>query len=69
MAYISNAQPNAGLLNAVNGVFSGFVQTVGMYRTYLRTKSELESLTLRELDDLGINRGDIQRIAKNSAFN
>jgi len=32
-------------------------------RIYKRTRKELNSLTRRELDDIGINLGDIDRIA------
>jgi len=34
---------------------------------YLRTLRELMSCTDRELDDLGIERGDIEHIARQSA--
>lgn len=33
------------------------------WRNYRRTVNELNSLTNRELDDLGINRGDIKYVA------
>ena len=36
-------------------------------RVYLRTLRELSSCTDRELGDLGIARGDIYRIARESA--
>lgn len=35
------------------------------WRNYRRTVTELSSLTNRELDDLGINRGDIGLVARN----
>jgi uncharacterized protein YjiS (DUF1127 family) len=35
------------------------------WRNYRRTVSELSSLSNRELDDLGINRGDISFVARN----
>lgn len=34
------------------------------WRNYRRTVSELNSLSNRELDDLGINRGDIPFVAR-----
>ena len=34
------------------------------WRNYRRTVSELNSLSNRELDDLGINRGDIPYVAR-----
>jgi uncharacterized protein YjiS (DUF1127 family) len=36
-------------------------------RVYLRTLRELSSCTDRELQDLGIGRGDIEHIARQSA--
>ena len=35
------------------------------WRNYRRTVTELSSLSNRELDDLGINRGDINFVARN----
>lgn len=37
------------------------------WRKYRETYSELMRLTSRELNDLGINRGDITQIAKQTA--
>lgn len=34
------------------------------WRNYRRTVSELNALSNRELDDLGINRGDIPYVAR-----
>lgn len=34
------------------------------WRNYRRTVNELNSLTTRELDDLGISRGDIHAVAR-----
>lgn len=36
------------------------------WRNYRRTVSELSALSNRELDDLGINRGDIDIVARNT---
>jgi uncharacterized protein YjiS (DUF1127 family) len=41
-----------------------FGTSVRRYRLYHRTVTELNSLTDRELADLGISRGDIQEIAR-----
>lgn len=37
------------------------------WQTYRRIRNELASLGTRELDDLGIGRGDIDRIARKAA--
>jgi uncharacterized protein YjiS (DUF1127 family) len=37
------------------------------YKRYSRTVSELEMLTVRELNDLGISPWDIKRVAKEAS--
>lgn len=37
------------------------------WRKYRETVRELQSLTTRELSDLGINRGDIGRLAREAS--
>lgn len=39
---------------------------IATWKRYSRTVSELQSLSNRELADLGIMRGDIQRVAKDA---
>jgi uncharacterized protein YjiS (DUF1127 family) len=36
------------------------------WRNYRRTVTELSALSNRELDDLGINRGDIPHVARHT---
>ena len=36
------------------------------WRSYRRTVNELQGLSKRELDDLGISRADIPRVARDS---
>lgn len=36
------------------------------WRNYRRTVTELNALSNRELDDLGINRGDIPHVARHA---
>ena len=40
---------------------------IATWKRYSRTVSELQSLSNRELADLGIARSDIQRVAKSAA--
>lgn len=40
---------------------------IATWKRYNRTVSELQSLTNRELADLGIARTDIQRVARDAA--
>ena len=39
------------------------------YARYVRTRDELAGLTDRELADIGLVRGDIERIARQAALN
>lgn len=48
----------------INGVSARFAQ----YRTYRKTLEELESLTDRELSDLGISRHSVRAIAYRAAY-
>ena len=43
------------------------VSTYKNWRKYRDTYNELMRLSHRELDDLGINRGEISRVAKEAA--
>jgi len=46
-------------------MFNTFVRQYSSWRRYRSTYNELMKLSNRELDDLGINRGDIDSVAKN----
>ena len=45
----------------------GIRQTLKRWQAYQQTVRELASLDRRQLDDLGISRTDIQRIAREHA--
>jgi uncharacterized protein YjiS (DUF1127 family) len=47
--------------------FASLAQRWAAYQTYRHTLSELETLNDRELNDIGISRWDIRRIARDSA--
>lgn len=42
------------------------IGTFRKWRNYRRTVAELNALSNRELDDLGISRGDIPFVARNT---
>lgn len=58
--------------HTINGRFGGFIGGVSarfaQYRTYRRTLDELESLTDRELADLGIARHALRAVAYRAAY-
>ena len=47
----------------VNGLYTRFRR----WRRYRDTVRELQGLSTRELNDLGINRGDISRLAREAS--
>ena len=47
---------------------STLVQDIKNYRMYRKTIAELEKLTYRELDDLGLNRSGIKATARQAVY-
>lgn len=48
-------------------LFERLVTRLKEQRRYRRTINELSALTDRELDDIGLTRGDIENVARRSA--
>lgn len=48
-------------------LFQRILHWVGEQRRYRRTLNELSALSGRELDDIGLNRDDIEGVARRSA--
>jgi uncharacterized protein YjiS (DUF1127 family) len=51
----------------LSALFASLAQRWAAYQTYRDTLAELETLSDRELNDIGISRWDIRRIARESA--
>ena len=49
-------------------IFGGVVDRISRYRDYRTTLNELQTLSERELIDLGITRGDVRAIAYRAAY-
>jgi len=49
-------------------IFGGIVERFTRYRDYRTTLNELQTLSERELVDLGITRGDVRSIAYRAAY-
>lgn len=56
-----------GVTHRVRRLFSGLSLWLQERRAYARTLAELQSLSDRELADIGISRADISLIARDSA--
>lgn len=65
MAYVAASNTHAPRA-AAGGLFAGFKRWIAERRAFNTTYNELSALSDRELDDLGISRGDIVRIANDS---
>jgi len=58
----------AGAYFAVVRFFGNIAESFRQYRAFSQTYEELNSLSQRELDDLGIERSMITRIAMEAAY-
>lgn len=67
MAHVIALKPHA-LAGRKNDLLARLQRTLANYREYRRVYEELDSLTERDLTDLGISRYDIRRIAKEAAY-
>ena len=50
------------------GLFSGITEALARRKVYRDTLRELKSLSTRELDDLGLHRSMITRVAQEAAY-
>jgi uncharacterized protein YjiS (DUF1127 family) len=69
MAYVNTTRiARKGLLDRVSALKDAAVTALRSRQVYLRTVSELNALTDRELADLGIARVAIPDIAREAAY-
>ncbi|SFR06779.1 DUF1127 domain-containing protein [Poseidonocella sedimentorum] len=68
MAYAANAQNTLTFANFVSEPVAAVKAAFTRRAAYNRTYSELSALTDRDLNDLGISRSDIERIAREDAY-
>lgn len=59
---------NATILDRITGFFAAMNDNRRHYSTYRQTLRELNSLTDRELSDLGLHRSEIERVAEDAAY-
>lgn len=60
---------HASATDTLMGLLKSAMTRVSNYRMYRKTVNELSALNYRELDDLGLNRSMIKRIALEAAYN
>ena len=57
-----------GFTAGMGSPFASLTKAIARRRAYYRTRSELNALSQRELDDLGIERSMITRLALEAAY-
>lgn len=69
MAYASEARPLRGsVFQKLAEVRAELAERFARYQLYRQTMQELSGLNDRELADLGLERGDIHRVAVEAAY-
>ena len=68
MSFVTETFRGPGLLSQLADWFAGIADGWQRYRVYTRTCAELNALSTRELDDLGISRSMISRLALEAAY-
>jgi len=68
MAHIAENLGTSRVQSPFGGVFLRLSEAFVRRRVYNRTYAELNALSTRELDDLGISRSMISRLAYEAAF-
>jgi uncharacterized protein YjiS (DUF1127 family) len=64
----TNPSARDSLFAHAGAFFSGMLNSAIRHRLYRTTLTELSALTSRELDDLGMARGDIKSAARKAVY-
>lgn len=68
MATITDTRADAGIFALIAETLQAQVTRFAQHRTYARTLRELQGLTTRELDDLGLNRSMLRQVAYEATY-
>jgi len=69
MAYVSgNRSTTLSLGSRLGEIFSGLSEAYRAWRVYRQTLTELQGLSVRELNDLGLNPSTIRAAAMEAAY-
>jgi len=68
MAYVNVKTARPTLADRISAWWAGSREKAAQYAIYRRTIRELESMSDRDLADIGISRGQIADIAAEAAF-
>ena len=67
MAYMTTTAKTAGLTDRIRAAFSTLVERQRQRRLYRETYNGLYALSDRELDDLGLTRGELHDVSRDAA--
>lgn len=59
---------NATVLDRISGFFADLNESRRLHGVYTRTIRELDSLSNRDLSDIGLHRSEIERVAMEIAY-
>jgi uncharacterized protein YjiS (DUF1127 family) len=68
MAYVNSRSASVSILDRFASIVKVLKEAVERRRVYVRTIQELNSLTDRDLSDLGLNRSLISEVAHKAAY-
>jgi len=69
MAYTTGTRATSiSFGHRLSEIFTGFAEAYAQWRLYRRTLAELQELSGRELDDLGLNKANIRAAAFDATY-
>lgn len=68
MASITENHFTAGISHNIGATLNAVVERFAKYREFRATQNELQSLSGRELADLGINRANIKSVSYEAVY-
>jgi uncharacterized protein YjiS (DUF1127 family) len=68
MAYVNSNTTTVGLVDRLVSALTSVKEAIARRRLYLRTLSELNALSDRDLTDLGLSRASVADVAREAAY-
>lgn len=68
MSTFATNTSSTSLLGGLSSSVSGMIEAIVQYRQYRKTISELNKLSFKELEDLGLTRGTIKSVAMEAVY-
>ena len=68
MATLAQSRTQSSILDRIGHIFEGLRARYAQYRVYSTTLDELQRLSPRELEDLGLNPSMLKQVAHDAAY-